>query len=184
MDLMPVFTAQSPSFRQSVQDANARTSARHQQAAGVRAPPPALLNEDDPTVLRQYIQGMQDRQRDAFFFGDNLIAQFFIIQSELSDQQRERLTSATSLRNISLENYSYEMLKTHYHELFITTRTSIQDPSIRPQEATGATHSSSSNKVNTKKKKASGLRMKKDLKDSCQTTMKRRSGSSRRTMRS
>ena len=65
--------------------------------------------------------------------GDNLIAQFLITQSELSDQQRERLTSAMSLRNISLENYSYEMLKTHYHELFITTRTSIQDPSIRPQ---------------------------------------------------
>ena len=61
-----------------VQDANARTIARHQQAAGVRAPPPALLNEDDPTVLRQYIQGMQDRQRDAFPFGDNLIAQFFL----------------------------------------------------------------------------------------------------------
>ena len=77
--------------------------ARHQQAAGVRAPPPALLNEDDPVVLRQYIQGMQDRQRDAFPFGDNLIAHFFIIQSELSDQQRERLTSAMSLRNISLE---------------------------------------------------------------------------------
>ena len=133
MDLMPIFTAQSPSFRQSVQDANARTIARHQQEAGARAPPPALLNEDDPTVLRQYIQGMQDRQRNAFPFGDNLIAQFFIIPSELSDQQRERLTSAMSFRNISLENYSYEMLKTRYHELFITTRTSIQDPSIRPQ---------------------------------------------------
>ena len=38
-----------------------------------------------------------------------------------------------SLRNISLENYSYEMLKTYYHELFITTRTPIRDPSIRPQ---------------------------------------------------
>ena len=133
MDLMPVYTAQSPSFRQSVQDANNRTIARHQQAAGTRAPPPVLLNEDDPTVLRQYITGMQDRQRDAFPFGDNLIARFFIIQSELSDQQRERLTSALSLRNISLANYSYEMLKTHYHELFITTRTSIQDPSTRPQ---------------------------------------------------
>ena len=134
MDLMPVFTAQSPSFRrQSVQGANARTIARHQQAASVRAPPPVLLNEDDPTVLRQYTTGMQDRQRDAFFFGGNLIAQFFIIQSELSDQQRERLASAMSLRNISLQNYSYEMLKTHSHELFITTRTSIQDPSIRPQ---------------------------------------------------
>ena len=35
-----------------------------------------------------------------------IFAQFLIIQSELSDQQRERLTSAMSLRNISLENYS------------------------------------------------------------------------------
>ena len=120
---------------------------------------------------------MQDRQRDAFLFGDNLIAQFFIIQSEFSDQQRERLTSAMSWRNISLENYSYEMLKTHYHELF-----KIHPSDLK--EATEATHSSSSNKVNTKEKKASGLRMKKDLKDSCQTTMKRRSESSRRTMRS
>ena len=34
---------------------------------------------------------------------------------------------------MDLMPYSYEMLKTHYHELFITTRTSIQDPSIRPQ---------------------------------------------------
>ena len=50
------------------------------------------------------------------------------------------------------------------------------------KEAAEATHSSSSNKVNTKEKKASGLRMKKDLKDSCQTATKRRSGSSRRTM--
>ena len=69
MDLMPVFTAQSPSFRQSVQDANARTIAGHQQAAGTRVPPPVLLDEGDPTVLRQYITGMQDRQRDAFFSG-------------------------------------------------------------------------------------------------------------------
>ena len=43
-------------------------------------------------------------------------------------------------------------------------------------EATEAIHSSSSNKVNTKEKKAFGLRMKKDLKDSCRTTMKRHSG--------
>ena len=34
---------------------------------------------------------------------------------------------------MSLRNISLETLKTHYHELFITTRTSIQDPSIRPQ---------------------------------------------------
>ena len=52
----------------------------------------------------------------------------FIIQSELSDQQRERLISAMSLRNISLENYSYEMMKTQYHDLFIT-----MDEALQPQ---------------------------------------------------
>ena len=77
---------------------------------------------------------MQQRQRNAFPFRDRLIAQFFIVQGELSDQQRERLTSAMSLRNFTLETYTYETLKTQHHDLFITTRTSIQDPSIRPQE--------------------------------------------------
>ena len=108
MDLMPVNTAQSPEFRQSIHEANARNLAQHQQAAGARAPPHAVLQEDVPVVVRQFIQGVQQRQRDAFLFGDNLLAQFFIIQSELSDQQREGLTSAMSLKNITLENYTYE----------------------------------------------------------------------------
>ena len=132
MDLMPVHTAQSPEFIVSVQDASARRMATHQQAAGVRATPPDLLSIDNPEVLRQYLNGMQTRHKDAFPLSDNLIAQFFIIQSQLSDQQRERLISAMSLRNISLENYTREMMKTQYHDLFIPTRTSIQDPSIRP----------------------------------------------------
>ena len=53
------------------------------------------------------------RHRDASFpRSDNLMAQFFIIQSEVSDKQRERLVSEMTLRNISLENYGREMLKT------------------------------------------------------------------------
>ena len=40
-----------------------------------------------------------------------------------------------SLRNISLKNYTYEMMKTQYHDLFITTRTSIKiHPSGHPEE--------------------------------------------------
>ena len=129
MDLMTVHTAQSPEFIASVHDANARRMAAHQQAAGVRATPPDLLSTDNPEVLRQYLNGMQTRHKDAF--PSATIS--FIIQSELSGQQRERLISAAmSLRNISLANYTYEMMKTQYHDLFITTRTSIQDPSIRP----------------------------------------------------
>ena len=128
---------------------------------------------------------MQQRQRDAFPFEDDLIAQLFIIQSEMSDQQqRERLTLAISLRNITLENYTYEMLKTQYHDLSITTRTSIQDPSIRPQGGNRSNTFFMIEQGEPKEKKAFGLRMKKDNKDSCRTTMKRRFGSSGRTMRS
>ena len=81
MSLMPVHTVQSPEF-----------------IASVRATPPDLLSTDNPEVLRQYLNGTQTRHKDAFPRSDNLIAQFFIIQSGLSDQQRERLISAMSLR--------------------------------------------------------------------------------------
>ena len=169
MDLMPAHTARSPEFIASVQEANARRFAAHPQAAGARAPPPDLLQTQSRSSTLQ-------RHRDAFPLSDNLIAQFFIIQSELSDQQRERLLSAMSLRNISLENYTYEMMKMQYHDLFITTRTSIQ-PS-------GATPSTFSNKESMKAKKASGWKTKKDWKVLCQPTMRRPFGCWRRTMRS
>ena len=85
---------------------------------------------------------MQTRHKDAFPLSDNPVAQFFIIQSELSDQQRERLISAMSLRDISLENYTYDMMKTQYHDLFVTTRTSKIHPSDL-QEDIGVTLSTS-----------------------------------------
>ena len=44
MDLMPVHTAQSLEFIASVQDANAKRKAAHQQAASVKATPPDLLS--------------------------------------------------------------------------------------------------------------------------------------------
>ena len=43
---------------------------------------------------------------------ENLISQLLIIQGELVHQRRERLVSAVSLRNIPLQNYSSNMLKT------------------------------------------------------------------------
>ena len=60
---------------------------------------------------------------------DNLITLFFIIQSELTKSQRERLISAMSLRGVQLPQFTYEAVKAQYHELFITTRT---NPNIRP----------------------------------------------------
>ena len=52
MDVMPVYTAQAPNHCTSVQEAHRAAIARHQQAAGARAPPPALLAEEDAQVLK------------------------------------------------------------------------------------------------------------------------------------
>ena len=70
--------------------------------------------------------------RDTLPLNDNFIAQFFSIQSELSDEQGERLISTMSLRNIKLENCTYDMLQTQCHDLLNTTRTLIQHPTLRP----------------------------------------------------
>ena len=61
MDLMPVHTAQSPEFIASVQEANARRIAVHQQAACARGMGPDLLQTENPEVLRQNLTGMQTR---------------------------------------------------------------------------------------------------------------------------
>ena len=93
--------------------------------------------------------------------------------TDLSLEVMEKTGCRTwTMRNISLENYTYEMMKTQYHDLFITTRTSIQDPSIRPPGGNRSTTF------------YIGRRTKKDWKVSCQPTMKRHFGYWRRTMRS
>ena len=169
MDLMPAHTPQSPEFIASVQECRAPASSS-----------PDLLQIANPEVLRQYLTGMQTRRKDAFPISDNLIAQFFIFR-ELSDQQRERLISAMRLRNISLENYTYEMMKTQYHDLFITTRTSIQDPSIRPPGENRSNTFYILKQGEYEGEEGCGWKTKKDWKVSCQP---RHFGYWRRTMRS
>ena len=62
------------------------TRRNQRRAAQSQQPPPVqFLNRDNAETLRQYANGMQQRHRDAFPLNDNLIAQFFIIQSNLSD---------------------------------------------------------------------------------------------------
>ena len=132
---MPVYTAQSSGFLAPVQDANQGRIIQRQLAGGASVPPSDLLAADNPEVLRQYINGTQARHRDAFPLNDNLIEKFFLIQSEVSHISRERLISAKSLRNISLEKYSYEMLKTFSPRPEHLSK--IHPPDL--QEATAAT---------------------------------------------
>ena len=68
-----------------------------------------FLNLHGLETLRQYVNGMQYRHCNAFRLNDFPIAQFFIVQSDLSEQ-RERLIRAMS-------RSAYETLTTQYHDL-------------------------------------------------------------------
>ena len=56
----------------------------------------------------------------SFPFSDNLTTLMFIVASDLSEAQRERLTSSLSLKGMNVTVYTLEEGKTVFVELFCT----------------------------------------------------------------
>jgi plasmid stabilization system protein ParE len=56
----------------------------------------------------------------------------FLANSDLSEQQRERLTSHLALRGIMMRDHTLDLIFTSFRTLFTLTKTGIGDPSIRP----------------------------------------------------
>ena len=55
----------------------------------------------------------------------------FIVQSDLNEQQRERLTSHMTIRGIQVQNYTFEGLREAFIELFCAPRSGIDNPNYR-----------------------------------------------------
>ena len=55
-----------------------------------------------------------------------------IVQADLTEQQRERLTPHLALRGIALRDYTFNLFRTLFLELFCAPRSSLENPSIRP----------------------------------------------------
>ena len=54
-----------------------------------------------------------------------------IVASELSETQRDRLTTSFSLQGMNVTFYALEALKTVFVELFCTPKSSMENPSLR-----------------------------------------------------
>ena len=66
-----------------------------------------------------------------FPIGDNLLAQLFLVQADLSENQRERLISSMTLTGTRIDTYQDEAVKAQVFELFCATRTGLADPRLR-----------------------------------------------------
>ena len=90
--------------------------------------------EQPPTqdeAFRQWNTRRRERHQAQFPLGQNLFGLMFTVQADLSEQQRERLSSYMSQRGIAVEDYNFTNLKEAFIELFCAPRNSIADPSYR-----------------------------------------------------
>ena len=63
----------------------------------------------------------------------------FIVASDLSEVQRERLTSSLSLQGVNVAAYTFEAVRTVFVELFCTPKSSVENPSLRVKGHGGRT---------------------------------------------
>ena len=55
----------------------------------------------------------------------------FTVQADLSEQQRERLTSHMTIRGIHVQNYTFEALREAFIELFCAPKSGLDNPNYR-----------------------------------------------------
>ena len=70
--------------------------------------------------------------RGNFPLSDHLFTLMTIVQADLTEQQREMLTSHLAIRIIPLQNYTFDLIRTTFLELVCAPRSSLDNPSFRP----------------------------------------------------
>ena len=100
--------------------------------------PPNLFDPNAATSLETYNKTVvRPQHANRFPIGDHLLSLIFLANSDLNEQQRERLTSHLALRGIMMRDYSIKIVQESFRTLFCSTRTGIGNPQVRPS---GLTH--------------------------------------------
>jgi len=72
------------------------------------------------------------QQRMAVPLGDNLSALIFVSLADLTQDQRNTLTSIMTHRGRTLDQYNVQELRDLFLEMFCTTRTAADNPMMQP----------------------------------------------------
>ena len=84
--------------------------------------------------LADFLVGYNDIRRAAhqstFPWSDNLFALIFTVSVDLTEQQRERMQSAMSLRSQRVHDYSFAGVRGKFIELFCAPRSSLDSPNL------------------------------------------------------
>ena len=90
-----------------------------------------LLDPEAPESKEGWNATLMANHDALFPFIDNLTTLMFIVASDLSEAQSERLTSYLSLQGVEVTTKTFEAVRTVVVELFCTPKSSMWNPSLR-----------------------------------------------------
>ena len=139
MDLCPELDLTSPAI---VAEVTARRNAHNNAQA-------ALFAADNNHVVIPWTDEMiqvvhneaiglhRQAHRDLFPLSPNLIALIFISTADLSQDQRQSLTSIMTHRNRTMDQYRVGELRETFIEMFCTVKTAVDNPMMNPSGSGG-----------------------------------------------
>ena len=136
MDLIPDLLISSPEailFVQQWRQDHERDQNEQVQIAAATpgAEPHVVVPWTDDMALAAYKQLNENRrqqQRRVFPLGDNLLALIFVSLADLTQDQRNTLTSIMTHRGRTLDQYSVQELRDLFPDMFCTTKTAVDNP--------------------------------------------------------
>ena len=136
MDTFLADPAENLDFQAALQAENAQLEADDlneqliAQQAGLQPPPIVLFKVEDG--LEKWNNRRRKAHRDQFPLSDHLFILMTIVQADLTEQRRERLTAHLTLRRTALRNHTFDLVRSSFLELFCAPRSSLETPSFRP----------------------------------------------------
>ena len=89
------------------------------------------VDPNDPAIFRAFIQMSKERHSRNFPMNDNLMTLIFIVMSDLTEDQRERLVTAMEVKQVQLQDYTFSVIRAKYIELYCAPKNSLENPNIR-----------------------------------------------------
>ena len=139
MDLCPELDLTSPAI---VAEVTARRNAHNNAQAALHAADNNHVvipwTDDMIQAVHNEAIGLHRQQhRDLFPLSPNLIALIFISTADLSQDQRQSLTSIMTHRNRTMDQYRVGELRETFIEMFCTVKTAVDNPMMNPSGSGG-----------------------------------------------
>ena len=82
-------------------------------------------------MFEKWLNREKRQHLQKFPLSENLTVLIFIVVSDLTEQQRERLQSTLAQNGLRVENYTFQPVNDAFRELFCAPRSSLENPSLR-----------------------------------------------------